>query len=400
MGAEVTSRKNAATKVHLVLVDDWELRGDGSGDMRVIQFEAMRRLRDTYERHGLRGSFNAEVMQQLKHVESGAGRPEHALLAQEWEEVVKETFARGHDVQLHLHPQWLNATFEDGAWQLDDTWSILDYPPDVIRALVTRARDYLENLLRPVDPAYRCVSFRSGSWCVAPSPHILPILAEEGIVFDMSIAEGIYYDTQHVHVDYREVDEGFLPYYPQPDDARRVAPEPQPIVCLPTHTFRPGLPAYLAGAIARKLKKVPVLAGPAGRWTAPSDTVLEPGGGSDYAQSHWTTDTSEPSASKLGKIASAARRTADQLKISDLSALTLLQMRVMLRDIRNRAALSGLPVVPVILENHSKDIGDILPIDRFAGEVAAATDIEVVTLTEVARNIGDGLYAIRTAVAS
>lgn len=50
-------------RVQLVLTDDWELRGNGSGNMRRIQFDSMRALLDIYERHGLKASFNAEVMQ-------------------------------------------------------------------------------------------------------------------------------------------------------------------------------------------------------------------------------------------------------------------------------------------------------------------------------------------------
>ena len=76
------------TRIQLVLVDDWELRGDGSGDMRRIQFDTLGRLLDVYERHGLRASINAEVMQQLHHLRHGAHDANLAALAREWEEVV------------------------------------------------------------------------------------------------------------------------------------------------------------------------------------------------------------------------------------------------------------------------------------------------------------------------
>lgn len=89
----------------LVLVDDWELRGDGSGDMRRIQFATMRRLNQIYESHGLRGAYNAEIMQQLHHLKFGEKHPELAELAREWEEIVLETYKRGHDIQLHVHSQ-------------------------------------------------------------------------------------------------------------------------------------------------------------------------------------------------------------------------------------------------------------------------------------------------------
>jgi hypothetical protein len=54
-------------RIHVALVDDWELRGDGSGDMEKIQIEPLRRLLDVYDRCGLKASINAEVMQQLAH---------------------------------------------------------------------------------------------------------------------------------------------------------------------------------------------------------------------------------------------------------------------------------------------------------------------------------------------
>jgi hypothetical protein len=72
--------------VQLVLTDDWELRGNGSGNMRRIQFDSMRALLDIYERHGLKASFNAEVMQQLYHLKLGADNPALLELAREWEE--------------------------------------------------------------------------------------------------------------------------------------------------------------------------------------------------------------------------------------------------------------------------------------------------------------------------
>ena len=53
------------TTIHQALVDDWELSGNGSEDVRQLQFEPLRRLVAIYDRVRIRGSFNAEVMQQL-----------------------------------------------------------------------------------------------------------------------------------------------------------------------------------------------------------------------------------------------------------------------------------------------------------------------------------------------
>ena len=50
--------------IHLALTHDWELRGDGSGDIEQIQFAPLRRLLEIYARFGARTTILPDVMQQ------------------------------------------------------------------------------------------------------------------------------------------------------------------------------------------------------------------------------------------------------------------------------------------------------------------------------------------------
>lgn len=130
-------------------------------------------------------------MQQLTYRSLQGRFPELQALADEWEELATDSFREGHDIQLHLHPQWMNAEYQgQGVWNLRGDWSIINYPSLQVRALLVSGKEFLETLLRKVDPAYSCVSFRAGSWCAAPSDSLFPILAELGFVFDMSIVAG------------------------------------------------------------------------------------------------------------------------------------------------------------------------------------------------------------------
>jgi hypothetical protein len=158
--------------IHLVFVDDWELSGNGSGDVRELQFEPMRQLIGLYKQFGIRGSFNAEVMQQLSFRKNQGTNPELRVVADEWDEHVRDAYSQGHDVQLHIHPQWRNGEYDNGKWRLTSDWSILNYSKHEAAQMLSEGREYLEKLLRPVDPEYRCVSFRSGAWCIAPSPQV------------------------------------------------------------------------------------------------------------------------------------------------------------------------------------------------------------------------------------
>jgi hypothetical protein len=373
------------TRIQLVLVDDWELRGDGSGDMRAIQFAPLRRLLEIYERHGLRASINAEVMQQLHHRAHRERHPKLGELADEWEAAVMSAFRRGHDVQLHIHSQWRGASYLDGRWQLPSPWSILELPPDDVGAILRRGKEYLEALLRPIDPAYACVSFRSGSWCLAPSDFMLGTLATLGITFDMSIVHGIAYDNAKVRLDYRNCEEGFQPFYPDMRDARRVASGPSPIVCLPTFSFRPSVLSYwrrgLKGArkrIANRLKIEKPLA------AAPSNATRVIGSSNPTPYEVWKTPER------------LVPRLWPKIVIGDLSALNFSLMAQMIKKIRRKAARRHLGIVPIILENHTKDITNFLPFERFAAYVASQPDLEVITLTDVHRNLKAGMYQVVT----
>src|SRR5690606_36231486 len=111
---------------------------------------------------------------------------EHAF-ADRFEEQMREVVRRGHDVQLHLHPHWLWCTRENGAFVFDPSRM---YPhelgwgdgEDEAPAVIRRGVTYLDTLLRPVDPQYRCTALRAGSLALQPDEgELLRVLLAAGI---------------------------------------------------------------------------------------------------------------------------------------------------------------------------------------------------------------------------
>jgi hypothetical protein len=370
--------------IYLVFVDDWELSGNGSGDVRELQFKPMRELTSLYQEFGVRGSFNAEVMQQIAFRRNEQKHPELKSLADEWENHVRETYRQGHDVQLHIHPQWSDAEFVDGKWRLTSDWSILNYSLDAARKMLSAGKSYLESLLRTVDPEYRCVSFRSGSWCIAPSPHLLSLLVELGIVFDMSIVAGVRYDTRNIKLDYTQCEEDFLPFYPVMTDARKVSTKVEPIVCVPTNCFY----ASRGQVFQQHLNKVRQ------RLSRQTQSINESRTAAIYG-----TEWEQAGSSKLGRIYEKGIKpyVSGKHYISDLAQLNYPLLSEMLSSIRERARKSGLSEVPVILENHTKDVGDFSDIRRFLSDVSRSSDIKFLTLTELAAKLRAGSFSVRTA---
>jgi hypothetical protein len=91
------------------------------------------------------------------------------------------------------------------------------------------------------------------------------------------------------------------------------------------------------------------------------------------------------------------RYLVGQTQISDLAQMNYAMMRRMMASIRRQAARSGLSRVPVILENHTKDVSDFSEIERFLADVARSLDVKTLTLTEIADGLRNGTFQARTA---
>ena len=349
--------------IHLVLTDDWELRGDGSGNMRTMQFATIKELVSIYNEFGLKGTFMAEVMQQLCHRRLGTLHPELGALADEWEITLRNVHSQGHDVQLHLHLHWQDAKFDGTKWSLGSPWSVADYPTIDLRKMIEAGKCFLEKLLRPVNAAYRCCAFRAGSYLAVPSQTLLATMAELGLSVDVSLAPGWYINSvflgQRLFVDYRHVEEEFLPYFKD---------------------------FYSAKKVLRRLRKVAgVLRRDVGKAAA---STREGDDGNVYDRRGPSLEGGRPCWERLQNLLLSGRR------ISDLSQLSFWETKLVLKDIRRQALRSGWKEVPVVVTNHTKDIRDFGTIRRFAELVASAADIRVLTLREICDNFVAGRYPV------
>lgn len=364
--------------IYLALTHDWELRGDGSGDIEEIQFAPMRRLLEIYEKYGARTTFLPDVMQQVAFRNLENTHSELKPAADSWDDHALDAYRQGHDIQLHLHSQWSDAKYENGRWSLLGEWSLLKYDRQQTAGMLAESKSYLENLLRRVDPDYRCLAFRASALALAPSEYLLPTLVELGIEVDVSMAAGFFLSNQTLQLDYRECEETFLPYYPKIDDARRVSTQRESIVCVPLNHFygsRRAVTKQNLALVRERLQRRRAVATPA----SPVRPQLD-------------TDTAGIARVYEKVIEPAIKR---KYFVSDTGRLNYPLMSEMLKSIRQRARASGLSKVPVVLTNHPKDVRDWDGLERFVGELAAADDIEFVTLSEVAEKIRSGEFQVR-----
>ncbi len=210
--------------IYLLLHDDWEIYGDGSGNPKKLMFDPAERLLNICDNYNAKYTFYAEVGQQLHML--NAPDSKWKKYANTWEAIMKDAVARGHDVQLHLHPQWIGAKLVDGAWKLDHSkWNTGKLPFEMLDEWIGKGVQYLRSLLKPVNPDYEVLSYRAGGWFCQPSTNLYKALKKHGILSDVSVLRGRFkHFNDGGHVDFRNVPSEFYPWEVDPNNFANCIP--------------------------------------------------------------------------------------------------------------------------------------------------------------------------------
>ena len=225
---------NKIKKIWIAFVDDWELSGDGFGNVINMQYKTALKLMDLYKRLGVKATFNVEVMQQLAFERYTDRYQEIKVQKDYWIKTVKIMRKKGFDIQLHIHPQWHNAVYDGKSWKLDKRWNITSYSEKLIENFVKSSIGYLNSNFH----SYYPVSFRGCEWGICcPSYPLFKILENYGIKLDISVVNGLYFDNKHIKLDYTNLESPYLPYFPDYNDARKISKTKTNIIEIPTQSF-------------------------------------------------------------------------------------------------------------------------------------------------------------------
>jgi hypothetical protein len=199
----------------LILTLDYEIFGNAAGDVQRDMVEPTSRVLSICERHGAKMTIMFEVG------EFWAFEQHHTQLRKDLtyspsEKMRKQMVGavrRGHDVQLHLHPQWIGAQYDKGVWRLRAScWRLADLPDGLgseeqvtsITGTLYRGKHTLEEMIKPVKPDYDCVCFRAGGFYAQPSRDIIRAMKVVGLKADSSVVKG-HRSTLPFPVDYSHV---------------------------------------------------------------------------------------------------------------------------------------------------------------------------------------------------
>jgi hypothetical protein len=199
-------------KFILSIHDDWELFGNGLGNVATQQYYPSLFFMDISDELGLNPTFMVDVAQPIMFRKYMDKDPNIGLQLTLWEESIKLIKKRGFDIQLHIHPQWLNSKYENGFFYLDNRYNIGKYKIDEQNYFVENGIKYLEELLTPIDLNYKVHSFKAGGWGLQPSESILNVLKKNNIHVVLGLRNKLY--NHNLGYDYRGMEETVMGYYP------------------------------------------------------------------------------------------------------------------------------------------------------------------------------------------
>lgn len=204
---------------------DYEIHGNGDGSPLALMVEPTERMLRQFDRHGAKLTILADMGEilQFKRYFEEKGRDDFHFLR--IEEQLRDAIRRGHDVQLHLHSSYFNARHDSGRWIQD--WSEYNFAAlGVTRAseMIRIGKEFLEKLLRPIDPAYRCFVFRAANWSMSPSRNPIRALLENGFNIDTSVFK---YGRRNglVNFDYSEAPSSVIPWKASDEDICEANPD-------------------------------------------------------------------------------------------------------------------------------------------------------------------------------
>lgn len=123
---------------------------------------------------------------------------------------VHRALHEGHEVQLHLHPHWLDVRLDGRRFVLGGRYSLSDFhgeaPPRDIPGIVRQGTDALTRICREADPRWQCLAFRAGGYALGSHADlVLSALWQTGIRVESSVAKGYYLQTRDSCVDFRRM---------------------------------------------------------------------------------------------------------------------------------------------------------------------------------------------------
>lgn len=174
----------------VIISFDYELFfGDEPGTVQNSLLAPTAMLMDALEYAGAKATFFVDYLM-LKYMlaENEITKTEAALIIDQLKEMVR----RGHRIELHLHPHWVDAKYVNGKWDFSNFshYCLSSFSKEEITSMFVDGTRILETIAHEVDSDYKIIAFRAGGWAILPFEIIKEGFEKAGIKVDSSVMKG------------------------------------------------------------------------------------------------------------------------------------------------------------------------------------------------------------------
>ena len=184
----------------IIFTLDYELfLNDMTGTVSNSLIKPMQEIQKVCEKHNFRFTIFVDAAYLYRLVEL---KQDYPSLEKDYKAVtdnIKWLVSLGHDIQLHIHPQWYYSNYDGKEWALDwEHYKLSDMPRDYAFELFGKSKELLDSII-----GYKTTLFRAGGFCIQDFDYA-NCFRKYGIIGDSSVLPGDKVRKKTHSYDYRK----------------------------------------------------------------------------------------------------------------------------------------------------------------------------------------------------
>lgn len=195
-----------------ILTIDYELfLGSRTGSVEKCMVEPAYKLAEILDTNNSKMTVFWDILHYYRLTELQNDYPEIKNDKKLIDEQISFLISKGHDVQLHLHPHWLDAAYKEGKWKfIYDRFNLHALSEeenvgkiDTILGCITISKQLMERVISKYSPGYNVTAFRAGGYLIEPFLKLKKAFEQNNIFVDSSVLSGLSYDNPVNKYDFR-----------------------------------------------------------------------------------------------------------------------------------------------------------------------------------------------------
>ena len=189
----------------IILTFDYELFLLKSGTPEACIFNPTERILAILGSGNIKATFFIDILYYIRLKEN---HNLHGATITKYENQIKLLLDKGHNLELHIHPHWLDAKFDSYEWVFEDfsRYCFTNFTEEEINSLFKKCYTELNMLCKKFQPEYKITAYRMGGLCILPFPHLESLFSSYEIKIDSSVAPRLKATEKYQSFDYSDIE--------------------------------------------------------------------------------------------------------------------------------------------------------------------------------------------------